>query len=148
MRPVLSFEPMAPAGESAMNFSVVSLEKLRQRRDFLRVAGSGRKAAMPGLVLQAAPRNATWHGNGDGHGNGSGQIGIGFTASKRVGNAVARNRAKRRLREIARIVLPERAQPDMDYVLIARNTTGTRPWKALESDLTRALKKLSLMKDP
>ncbi len=148
MRPVLSFKAMSPAGETGMNSSVASLERLRQRRDFLRVAGSGKKAVRPGLVLQAAPRSATWHQSDKKQSAPSRQIGVGFTASKKVGNAVARNRAKRRLREIARIVLPEYAQPGTDYVLIARKTTGTRPWKALESDLKKVLTSLSLMKHP
>ncbi|PIE11598.1 MAG: ribonuclease P protein component [Rhodobacterales bacterium] len=68
---------------------------------------------------------------------------IGFTCSKKVGNAVARNRAKRRLREVARLVLPTHARPGHDYVLIGRaNATADRPFKELQGDLIYALKKL------
>lgn len=68
---------------------------------------------------------------------------VGFTCSKKVGNAVARNRAKRRLREVARLVLPEHGRPGWDYVLIGRaGVTAQRPFDALKDDLVRALKKL------
>jgi len=87
---------------------------------------------MPGLVLQAAARR-----------DGSG-IGVGFTASRKVGNAVTRNRAKRRLRALAAEVLPGQAEAGRDYVLIARQTTATRGYAALRGDLVRALKRLKL----
>lgn len=69
---------------------------------------------------------------------------VGFTASKKVGNAVARNRAKRRLREVARLVMAEHARAGHDYVLIARETTGDRPWPDLLNDVRRALGGLKL----
>jgi len=101
--------------------------RLRRRADFLRVA-RGRKAVTRGLVLQAAPRREA-----------DGRIGLGFTASRKVGKAVARNRAKRRLREAARAVMPETARPDTDYVIIARAATVHRRFDRLKRDLTRAL---------
>ena len=68
---------------------------------------------------------------------------MGFTCSKKVGNAVARNRAKRRLREIARHVLPEHGVPGWDYVLIGRpEITATRPFQVLLDDLRQALRKV------
>ena len=67
-------------------------------------------------------------------------IRIGFTCSRKVGNAVARNRAKRRLREIARLVLPGAARPGWDYVLIGRaGATASLPFDRLRDDLERAL---------
>ncbi len=85
---------------------------------------------MPGFVLQARQRPL---GEADG-------MRVGFTCSKKVGNAVARNRAKRRLREIARHVLPEHGHDGWDYVLIGkRDTTATRDFAALQADLKRAL---------
>lgn len=70
-------------------------------------------------------------------------IRVGFTCSKKVGNAVARNRAKRRLREVARLILPELGRPGWDYVLIGRpQATATRPFDALQDDLRYALRKL------
>ena len=68
---------------------------------------------------------------------------VGYTCSKKVGNAVARNRAKRRLREAARHILPNCGKPGWDYVLIGRNTaTDIRPFPDLLDDLRTALVKL------
>ncbi len=70
-------------------------------------------------------------------------INVGFTCSKKVGNAVARNRAKRRLREIARLILPQHGKSGWDYVLIGRkDVTATRDFTQMQSDLTWALSKV------
>lgn len=111
------------------------LSRLTRRGEFLRVAGRGRKAARPGLVLQALPQP------GD-------ALRLGFTATKKIGGAVTRNRAKRRLREAARLVLAEappkgsEAAPPRgwDLVLIARDATATRPFAQLLGDLRGALR--------
>ena len=69
-------------------------------------------------------------------------IGVGFTCSKKVGNAVARNRAKRRLREVARLDLPHQGRPGWDYVLIGRaGATALRDFSAMRDDLRRAIEK-------
>ncbi len=68
---------------------------------------------------------------------------VGFTATKKIGNAVTRNRAKRRLREVARKVLPELGQTGMDYVFIARDSTTTRPYDSLVEDARLALQSLN-----
>ena len=71
-------------------------------------------------------------------------VGVGFTCSKKVGNAVARNRAKRRLREIARLDLPALAKPGHDYVLIGkRDATAKMSFEGLRADFAKALTKLS-----
>jgi ribonuclease P protein component len=70
-------------------------------------------------------------------------IRVGFTCSKKVGNSVKRSRAKRRLRAIAELVLPELGRDGWDYVLIGRaETTVSRPFDALQSDLRFALRKI------
>jgi ribonuclease P protein component len=75
--------------------------------------------------------------------DGDPSIRVGFTCSKKVGNAVARNRAKRRLREVARMVLPAQGKPGWDYVLIGRkDVTAERDFEDLKGDLKFALKRL------
>ena len=110
-----------------------SVQTLTRRADFLRAARA-RRIAMPAFLLQARQRGADETAEG---------IRIGFTCSKKVGNAVARNRAKRRLREIARAVLPVEGRPGWDYVLIGRkDETATRNFAAMRDDLARALRRL------
>jgi ribonuclease P protein component len=100
---------------------------LRRRADFLRVA-QGRRCAAPGLVLQARARA-----------DGDPAPRVGFTVSKKVGNAVERNRVKRRLRALAHRLIPLYARPGHDYVLIGRRAALTRSHTALVEDLHRAL---------
>ena len=101
--------------------------RLKQRRDFQRVAGKGARAARPGLVLQALPAP----GQG---------LRVGFTTTKKLGNAVVRNRARRRLREAARLLLGDGAVQGFDLVLIGRDATAERPWQTLVGDLRGALR--------
>ncbi len=107
----------------------VRITTLKKRRDFLRVRAAERRWAAPGLVLQAAPAADAEPG----------LMRVGYTASKRVGNAPARNRAKRRLRAAVARVMRTCAQPSCDYVVIARAATLTRPFDALIGDLVAAL---------
>lgn len=71
----------------------------------------------------------------------------GLTATTKIGNAVVRNRARRRLRALAFAVLPLHAAPNHDYVLVARATTTTRDYADLQKDMATALKKLGVWRD-
>jgi ribonuclease P protein component len=99
---------------------------------------------MPGFVLQAAPVPADL---------GLAEIDrlavrVGFTVSRKVGNAVVRNRVRRRLREVARLVIPAQARPDLDYVLVGRQAALKRDFDVLRQDLVEALKRLKALATP
>ncbi|WP_282093412.1 ribonuclease P protein component [Epibacterium ulvae] len=107
---------------------------IAKRRDFL-LAARAKRQGSKGMMVQGRYRNDT------------AALRVGFTCSKKVGNAVARNRAKRRLREIARLVLPAHGREGWDYVLIGRaEHTATRPFSALQNDLIYALRKIHSQK--
>ncbi|RGP38823.1 ribonuclease P protein component [Pseudotabrizicola alkalilacus] len=116
----------APCAPPAVSLCITTM---RHRPEFLRTASARRQGA-GGFLVQARCRN-----------DGKPGVQVGFTASKKIGNAVFRNRAKRRLREIARAVLPQLAQPGWDYVLVARpGVTVDRPFAQLLTDLETALR--------
>lgn len=130
--PVAPMDGSANQGDNPPAVSVC-LEVLKKRADFLKAARA-RRQGTKGMMVQARKRSPEEPAPG---------IRVGFTCSKKVGNAVARNRAKRRLREVARMVLPAHARPGWDYVLIGRaEATATRPFTDLQGDLIYALKKL------
>jgi len=106
--------------------------RLKRRAEFLRAAQKGRKVAMPGLVLQIFARNDDAPAR------------LGFTVTKKVGNAVVRNRTRRRLREAARLLLREQATTGVDLVLVGRDATRARPFVQLVEDLQRALAKMGV----
>ncbi len=118
----------APVVPSAVS---VCLSTLKTRPEFLRAA-SARRQGTGGFLLQARCRN-----------DDTARMQVGFTASKKIGNAVARNRAKRRLREVARAILPQLGQPGWDYVLVARpGATISRNYADLLADLQGALRQI------
>ena len=94
---------------------------------------------MPGFVLQIAPAPADIIRPA---------VRVGFTVSRKVGNAVERNRVRRRLREIARLVIPEQARPDLDYVMVGRQAALKRDFAVLRQDLVEALKRLKALATP
>lgn len=109
-----------------------ALPRLKRRAEFLRVAAANRKWATPGLVLQAAERA----------GDADGPVRVGFTVSRKVGNAVQRNRVRRRLRAAAERAMPQGAAPGLDYVIVGRAGALDRPFDALLGDLDQALRRL------
>ncbi len=148
------------------------LPVLKTRSDFLRVAAAKRKWACTGVLVQVAQRNSdSRKTNGSMPAIGTDGAGIsvlpssvaepspsdasagetlprvGFTASRKVGNSVIRNRARRRLREAARRLLRDHGLPSLDYVLIAREATATRAWDDLLGDLRYAMRKLNAWRD-
>jgi ribonuclease P protein component len=124
-------EAQKPPAVSLCTDVKIKLQILQQRADFLRAA-QARRQGTPGFLLQARDRR-----------DHSGLLRIGFTCSKKIGNAVARNRAKRRLREVARAILPQLGHQGWDYVLVGRpNATIDREFVALLADLKMALAKI------
>ena len=106
---------------------------LRRRAEFLAVAGHGKKWVTPSLILQMKPQGVDLLPPA---------LRYGLTASRKVGNAVTRNRARRRLRALVQEVLPQHGKVGCDYVLIARPATVTRAYDDLRKDLVWALKRI------
>lgn len=127
MAPVTGFDAQVTAAPAAVS---LCLTVLNQRADFVK-ASKGLRHAAPGFHLQARQREPDETATG---------LRVGFTCSKKVGNAVARNRAKRRLREIARLTLPQHGRVGWDYVLVGRaDATATVDFARMTEDLHHAL---------
>ena len=118
--------------------------RLKRRREFLHVARAGRKWAAPGLVLQAVDRRGAAPGD---DGDGPDDIRVGFTVTRKVGGAVVRNRARRRLRAAAEAVMPTHAAAGHDFVVIGRAGTLRRTFPALVGDLETALRRVGAWRD-
>jgi ribonuclease P protein component len=116
---------------------VAEIARLKRRAEFLRVANSRRKSVTPGLILQILRRPQCIEPASVAE-----PVRIGFTASRKVGIAVVRNRARRRLKAAVDQVMPRHAAGGHDYVLVARAATTRRPFAALLGDLEIALKQL------
>jgi ribonuclease P protein component len=110
----------------------LKLEILRKRAEFLSVAANGKRWVAPGFILQIGAAHEPLP-----------NVRYGLTASRKIGNAVTRNRARRRLRALAAQIMPH-ALSEHDYVLIARASTPTCVFADLQEDLTKGLKRLKL----
>lgn len=109
----------------------LKIERMTSRPQFL-AAAKGVSEARGAVVVQRLDRQ-----------DGAPTVRLGFTATRKVGNAVIRNRAKRRLREAARALAPLLAVPGSDYVFVARMGTADRPWDRLLDDVKSALTRLA-----
>jgi ribonuclease P protein component len=117
-----------------MSGAPLKIERIRKRPDFLACAKAP-SCARGAVMIQARPRDE------------SSLVRAGFTATRRIGGAVERNRAKRRLREAARLLLPDLASPGFDYVFVARGGVTSRPWPRLLDDVKSALIRLAADRD-
>ena len=110
------------------------MRSIPSRAGFLAARSKGEKALSRGLVIQAIENEESeWR--------------VGLTATKRIGNAVTRNRARRRMRALARSYLAPVAQPGIDYVLIARHDTTTANWQDMAKGLRKAIRYLHRSKN-
>ena len=120
--------------DAALPIAKLKITRIQKRADFLACA-KGPHCARGAVLVQARARDE------------NPLVRAGFTATKRIGGAVERNRAKRRLREAARQILPDLAHPGFDYVFIARGGVTTRPWPRLLDDMKSALLRLAADRD-
>ena len=111
------------------------LSSIKSRKDFLKISTKGISSPQDGLVLQTIANN-------DENNN----IRVGITATKKIGNAVIRNKCKRKLRVVANDILLEYAKENNDYVLVARASTYDREIQLLKNDLIKALKNVKCYK--
>lgn len=114
----------------------LQIKRLLRRPQFL-AAAKGVSDARGGVVIQRLDRR-----------DGQAHVGLGFTATRKIGGAVVRNRCKRRLREAARALLPLHGKAGCDYVFIARMGTAERDWDRLLDDVKTVLTRLASPKDP
>ncbi len=117
---------------------MTTLEKLKKRKDFLRIAGNGQKYIRPTLVLQAMKTEAA----NENISATSPIIRLGFTATRKLGGAVIRNRIRRRLKEAARQLAPLYGQPGNDYVIIGRQRALEAPFSEIQNDMRQAFTSL------
>ena len=113
----------------------LDIQRLTKRPQFL-AAAQGRSVARGAVVVQALKRDD------------APTTRAGFTATRKIGGAVQRNRAKRRLRQAVHALLPLHGKPGFDYVFIARGGTISRPWPRLLDDVKTALLSISSSSGP
>lgn len=107
------------------------ITRLTRRPQFLAVAAAARKAVTTSVVVQARRR--------DDESAGTDEIRFGFTATRKLGGAVLRNRARRRIKAAVQLIGPAHAKPGVDYVFIARAAVLKRPWAKVLVDIEQAI---------
>ena len=118
-----------------------ALGRLKKRSEFLAVAATNRRWTAPGLVLQVRSRAAAPETDDAP----AADVRVGFTATKKIGNAVKRNRARRRLRAAVAEVLAGSDAAPADLVLVARQGTIDRPYADLKNDLRAGLRRMGIV---
>jgi len=118
----------------------LSFQTIKKRSDFLSATSRGKKFITGSFILQMLPRNET-------HPAGQQDVRFGFTVTKKMGNAVIRNRIKRRLREAVRKATTKHALAGHDYVLISRHKALDCPFTDLTRDMEFAFSRIVSMKD-
>jgi ribonuclease P protein component len=121
----------------------LSITRLKKRTEFIRVRASRLRHVTQGLIMQMRE-----HGLQEQNTHSASSLRLGFTVSKKVGNAVVRNRVKRRLKSAADAILPTQALPHRDLVIIGRQHAFKQPFQELLHDFEKALKKLNAHKKP
>lgn len=108
---------------------VLKIETLTKRQDFIRIAARGHRYVTPAFIVQVAqnPFSPT------------DIIRVGYTASRKIGSAVYRNRAKRRLRALAQEICQEHGLPGYDYVFVARGYILNRGYEKMKNEMQQAL---------
>ena len=138
---------------------VTALLRLMRREDFLRVAAARRRWVTPAFILQARERSREGTDTASDTATSAAsdsafvdrtirEVRVGFTVSRKVGNAVVRNRVRRRLRAAVDAVLPTRASPGFDLVLVGRSGGLTHPFDRIKQDLEVALRKVGADQKP
>jgi ribonuclease P protein component len=138
---------------------VTALLRLMRREDFLRVAAARRRWVTPAFILQARERSREGTDTANDVATPAAsdpafvdrtirEVRVGFTVSRKVGNAVVRNRVRRRLRAAVDAVLPERVSPGFDLVLVGRSGGLTHPFERIKQDLEVALRKVGAEQKP
>lgn len=122
---------------SIKNLANTDIGRITGRPDYLAIAATGRKWVTPSFILQASPPAIVSNGED------ARPARVGFTVSKKVGNAVRRSRARRRLKEAARASFPGKAPANWDFVIIGRACAIDYPFEKMSSDMRWALAKLA-----
>ena len=127
---------------SIKNLANTDIGRITGRPDYLAIASTGRKWVTPCFILQASPPRTN---NSDKHNSTENTVParVGFTVSKKVGNAVKRSRARRRLKEAARASFPDKAPANWDFVIIGRASAVDYPFEKMCADMRWALAKLA-----